>query len=134
MAYLVDFYTQYSTKINNANFSDPAVAAAMKVDPMPSTFTTGVTSYISPLLEFIILAFYNDANAFFEMVKKIVYSVSICFVLIFLTVYLTIFVRFIGSLHEEIKQTHEIVNMIPMFVLEGNQKVREQVWNHKGMN
>ena len=106
----------------------------MKNDPNPALFTNGVTLYLNPVLELLTLVFYNDANAFFELVKKVMYTVSITFVFVFSAVYQFIFIRFIKSLGEEIKQTHEIVNMIPLFVLQNNQKVKEQIWNHKGMS
>ncbi len=40
MAYLIDFYIQYATKITNANYSDPKVAAQMASDQGPTLFST----------------------------------------------------------------------------------------------
>ena len=133
MAYLIDFYTQYSTKIINANYSDPVVANTMKNDPNPALFTNGMIVYLNPMLELLTLVFYSDANSFFSLVKTIMYAVTISFIVCFASIYLFIFIRFIKSLNEETKQTHEIVNMIPMFVLKENMKVKEQVWNHRGL-
>jgi len=134
MAYLIDFYTQYSDKILNANYSNPVVAKAMAADTGPATFTNGMIVYLNPLLEYITLEFYNDAINFFTVVKQIVYGVSFSFVFVFVVIYLSIFITFIRSLNHEIKQTHDILNMIPLFVLEKNPDVREQVWLHKGAN
>ena len=133
MAYLIDFYTQYSSKIINANYSDPVVATTMKNDPNPALFTNGIIVYLNSILELLTLVFYADANSFFSLIKQVMYGVSMSFILIFSTVYLFVFVRFIQNLNEEIRQTHEIVNMIPLFVLQENQVVKEQVWNHKGI-
>ncbi len=36
MAYIIDFYTQYSTKVQNTNFSDPVASAALRADTGPS--------------------------------------------------------------------------------------------------
>ena len=85
------------------------------------------------MLELLTLVFYSDANSFFSLVKTIMYAVTISFIVCFASIYLFIFIRFIKSLNEETKQTHEIVNMIPMFVLKENMKVKEQVWNHRGL-
>ncbi len=93
-----------------------------------------VTSYLNPALEYLTLVFYSDAKAFFVLAKNIVCGVSISFMGVFSFAYLFIFLRFIGTLNDEIRQTREIVNMIPVRVLKENKVVREQVWSHKGIS
>jgi len=132
MAYLIDFYTQYAEKILSANYSNPVVAKKMADDAGPATFTNGMIVYLNPLLELITLEFYNDAINFFNLIKLIVYVVSFSFVIIYAIVYLTVFIIFIRNLNSEIKHTQDILNMIPLFVLEKNPKVKEQVYLHKG--
>ncbi len=61
------------------------------------------------------------------------YVIASCFSALFIAMYLMVFFRFIGTLRAEVSQTHELVNMIPGFVLERNRQVREQVWSHKGV-
>jgi len=63
--------------------------------------------------------------------NKIVYITALGFITVFSAVYLTIFIKFIMILNKEIWQTNGILNMIPMKVLEKNQKVKEQVLNRK---
>ncbi|MDR3547558.1 MAG: hypothetical protein P4M11_04670 [Candidatus Pacebacteria bacterium] len=90
--------------------------------------------YLNPILEYLTVVFHSDAKAFFELAKKVVYTISFCFIGLFSAIYLFIFIRFVGLLNTEIRQTREIVNMIPMTIIENNNKVRDQVWNHKGIN
>ncbi len=86
-----------------------------------------MSQYLSPVLEDLMVTFYNDAESFFSLVKNVVYGVSFGFLVVYAAVYLFMFIQFIGVLDDEIKQTRAIVNMIPPFVLEHNSRVRDQV-------
>jgi len=50
---------------------------------------------------------------------------------VFSAIYLAIFIKFIIILKNEIWETNGILNMIPISVLDKNQKVKEQVLNRK---
>ncbi len=39
MSYLIEFYTQYSLKVMNANYTNATVSTAMKGDTMPASFS-----------------------------------------------------------------------------------------------
>ena len=93
-----------------------------------------MTGYLSPVLEYLMMTFSGNALAFFDLVYNIVYIKAICFACLFAIIYLGIFIYFIRGLNQEIWQTHCILNMIPLFILENNLKVREQVWARKGIN
>lgn len=118
----------------NANYSNPVVAKEMAADTGPATFTNGMIVYLNPLLEYVTLEFYNDAINFFRMVKKIAYGVSLSFALVYAIIFLAIFISFIRSLNQEIRQTHDILNMIPLSIMKNNKEVREKVWLQKGAN
>ncbi len=75
--------------------------------------------------------FYYNAMDFFELVKRVLYAVSICFAAVFGGIYIVVFVRFIRGLNEEIWNARGVLNMIPIFILENNPAVREQVWRCK---
>jgi len=92
-----------------------------------------IISYLSPVQEYLIEIFFKDANRFFDKANSITFAIAVSFITVFAIVYLCIFVRFIETLKNEIWETHGILNMIPMFILEGNAKVKEQVLNRKGI-
>ncbi len=135
MAYQIEFYTQFVIKINNANFSDPTVASTMKSDTTITVFSifsasrlaNGIAVYLSPVLEYLTMTFYTAAKSFFTLVEQIEYSLSFGFMCLYAVVYLAIFISFIQVLNVEIRQSREIVTMIPPFVLESNKRVQEQV-------
>jgi len=86
---------------------------------------------VNPVVEYLLKVFFDDGNAFFTLANNILYIVAFGFIFVFSAVYLTIFIKFIIILNEEIWQTNGILNMIPMKILEKNQKVKEQVLNRK---
>ncbi|MDR3547260.1 MAG: PAS domain S-box protein [Candidatus Pacebacteria bacterium] len=131
IAYIIDYYSQYANKLLNTNFSDPVAAAAIKSDTGPSVFSPYVASYTSPVQEYLLRMFYADAQSFFNTVTDVEYCVPICFMVMFVAVYIGIFATFLTTLKKEIRETHGVLNMIPMFILESNPRVKEQVINHK---
>ncbi len=99
-----------------------------------SRVANGMNVYMNPVFEYLALTFFDDVNAFFSFVRMILYLIATCFFVIFSGIYLLIFVRFLGTLKDEVGQTQELVGMIPEFVLVKNARVRELVWQHKGVS
>jgi len=87
--------------------------------------------YLAPIYEKLLKILYDDGLEFFELMHSILYIVAICFMVIFSAVYLGIFIKFIIILKNEMWETNGMLNMIPLNVLEKNQKVKEQVLNRK---
>ncbi len=87
---------------------------------------------MSSVTQQLTMAFYSDAMNFFYVIEKAVYAMSISFIVVFAGCYLVIFIRFISLLNNEIWQTQGLVSMIPYFILQENDKVRENVCKHKG--
>ncbi len=89
--------------------------------------------YISAVTEILKEEFYSNITNFFSKIEKAVYSLAICFIVVFTGCYLVVFIRFISMLNNEIWQTQGMVGMIPQFVLKENAKVRESVCRHRGI-
>jgi hypothetical protein len=141
MACAVEFSVQQSIKIINANFSDPKIAALMASDQSPTTYSKPLSlllantigQYLNTIHEYLMVTFWECAVGFFNTVQQITYAKAICFMILFAAIYLFIFIRFFSVLNKEIWQTHGIVNMIPISVLENNIRVREQVCSRTGL-
>lgn len=92
-----------------------------------------MTSYLDEMLEYLVVVLYNDAIDFFKRSKTISISITIPFLIVYSALYLLIFIHFVESLKEEIGQTQEIIELIPPFIIEGNEQVREHVYSSKGI-
>ena len=90
-------------------------------------------NYLTPAQEVLITEFYETMISFFNTIKTIEYIQAICFTIIFSGIYLWMFISLLVTLNEEIWLTNGIINMIPIFILEKNSVVREQVGKRKGM-
>jgi len=94
----------------------------------------GVTDYLDMILKRSVKLIYKDANNFFKMVKAISLYVTIPFLVVYTILYLLIFIHFIENLKDEIGQIQEIIKLIPQSIIEGNIKIRQQVYISKGMH
>ncbi len=133
ISYLLKMHIGLANQFISMNYSDPAAAAASVAAMFFSVSISGpfYTFELSFVLGEMLALFCDCALRFFDLVRKIVYAASICFLSVFVAVYVIVFFRFIITLNNEIWQTREMVNVIPAEILNSNRAVREQVWKRR---
>ncbi|MDR3549191.1 MAG: hypothetical protein P4M11_13180 [Candidatus Pacebacteria bacterium] len=134
VAYFLDLHINVAQALIALNTSSStAVSQFATTNSSLGNISPSLTYPLSFAIGALLTTFYTCAVSFFLLVKKVIYGTSIGFVCVFVTVYVTVFSRFISILSEEIWHTRGMLNMIPAEIIEKNLSVREQVWKRKGM-
>ena len=127
MAYYISYCSIYAARILSTDFNN--LTAFMELEPSETTIfiSTKLMIHIQPLLETSLMTFREDAVNFYSKIQIIVWAISDSFIIIFAIVYLLILLRLLNRLKIEIWLTHEMINMIPSFIIKSNPSVQNQI-------
>jgi len=131
MAYFLSYHYLYVAKILAADLMNNTVQTAISTDAGLTFPGTNLITYLQSPLELQLIEYRKDAVKFYDLIKVIIAVKASVFVTIFLGLYLLILLGLLKRLSSEIWLTNGMLNMIPMFILESNSNVQNQIWLRK---
>lgn len=131
MAYYIGYHYSYTAKIMLANFSNDDDVNKILGDPGFTMPGSSIISFLQAALELQLTTYRQDTVRFYEFVQMIVVVKAVGFFVLFLALYLFVLLKLLAILKAEILLTHGMLNMIPLFVIEGNLRIQNKIWQRR---
>eukprot|EP01022_Parablepharisma_sp_SALTPOND_P023593 TRINITY_DN5026_c1_g1_i1.p1 TRINITY_DN5026_c1_g1~~TRINITY_DN5026_c1_g1_i1.p1 ORF type:complete len:1576 (+),score=83.95 TRINITY_DN5026_c1_g1_i1:679-4728(+) len=131
MSFYLSYHQMYITKILSVDFNNQTAFEKLATDAGLTFPGSALITYLQPALELSLIEYRKDAVNFYEKVQILVIAKAGFFTALFLGLYVFVLLHLLERLKEEIWVTQGILSMVPTFILEGNLKVREQIWKRR---
>ncbi len=127
----MSYLNQYVSTLLAMDFTNETYMENLMTDAALTFPVTSLISFLQSGLEQQIVEFGKDTDNFYRLIQIIVILKAVIFGVMFVLVYVLVFMGLLSILSDEIWLMKGMINMIPVFVLEGNEAVQKLVCNRK---
>ena len=116
------------------DLTDDIVAKELFKSPELLFTGSSLMNYLHSALELQLISYISDLSNYFDNVILTIWIKANIFSAIFLIFYTFLFYKLAQRLMDEIWMTQEMLNMIPIFLLEDNETIKGKIYKIKENN